>query len=645
MIDAFRRQEYSMNMHRPLLLLTLLCLPTLLFAQRELTTERSALFSGAGNCVLCHGPSTNANVTRSGVDVSPPNLWRSTMMANAARDPFWQAVVASESANLPHLADIIEDKCINCHAPMAHEQARQDGLPTLRLTDAEKDPLAMDGVSCTLCHQVVEDNFGTIESFSGGYEIARTRVTYGPYENPLIQPMLNVSGYEPVYSRHIERAELCATCHTLFTPFVDDAGEIAGEFPEQTPFIEWSHSVYPSRGMTCQTCHMPAIDEAIRLSNLPPHSPERTPYFLHHFVGGNTVMQSILKANAEELGVTALDEHLDSTSARTLAQLRGSTIHLDGGALLLNDTLRVVCEIENRTGHKFPSGFPSRRAWLHVTVRNNNGDIVFESGALNRSAEISGIDSPYEQHHTIITREDQVQIYEAILGDVNGNATVDLLRAARYLKDNRIPPLGFMTSSMDNDTIAVIGAARDDADFCRSDTEDGLGRDVTEYHIAIDPTGAPFTVDVAVMYQSIKPEYIRNLEKHKLDKTERMVQYWNTAPVRWTNMAQSRWISQLVHVTPAPVPSLLSLEAPWPMPARKGIGSAITLPITLSRTAQVQATLVDILGREQLNIPLGPLPSGRTLREIDISSLPAGMYMLSVVVDKSRHSQPVMIAR
>jgi hypothetical protein len=65
----------------------------------------------------------------------------------------------------------------------------------------------------------------------------------------------------------------------------------------------------------------------------------------------------------------------------------------------------------------------------------------------------------------------------------------------------------------------------------------------------------------------------------------------------------------------------------------------------LSRTAQVQATLVDILGREQLNIPLGPLPSGRTLREIDISSLPAGMYMLSVVVDKSRHSQPVMIAR
>ncbi len=46
--------------------------------------------------------------------------------------------------------------------------------------------LAMDGISCTSCHQIMPDNFGEKDSYSGHYLIdARNRafgdrVAYGP---------------------------------------------------------------------------------------------------------------------------------------------------------------------------------------------------------------------------------------------------------------------------------------------------------------------------------------------------------------------------------------------------------------------------------------------------------------------------------
>jgi hypothetical protein len=641
---TFSCKEIEMTLRTLLLLLTIVCFPILLHAQRDLTTERSLLFSGSGNCTLCHGPGSNANITSAGKDVSPPNLWRSTMMANAARDPFWQAVVASESHDLPALAEVIEDRCTNCHAPMGHEQSRQNGDPAYMLADAEADPLAMDGVSCTLCHQVEEENFGTTASFSGAYEIATRRVTYGPYSDPLLQPMTNVSGFAPVYSPHVERAELCATCHTLFTPFVDDQGNIAGEFPEQTPFIEWKRSVYPGRGQTCQSCHMPAIDEAIRISSLPQSSPARSPYYQHHFVGGNTLMQSVIKAHGDELGVTALDEQFDSTYVRTTRQLIDNAVVLSGSGRLVNDTLHVYCDVENRTGHKLPSGFPSRRMWLHLTVRDKDRNVIFESGAIDNNSEIIGLDDPYEPHQTIITDQGQVQIYESVMGDVNGNATVELLRAARYLKDNRIPPLGFAVASMDDDTVGVVGRARDDADFCRHGTTEGTGKDITEYRVKVDPTGYPFSISAELVYQSIKPEFIRNLARHQDVKTERMIRYWEGAPSRETVIARQEWVSTITGVHEFQLPTLMGIGAPYPSPLHAGSQRFVSLPLTLRRPASVIISIVDVLGRLHGLVDLGMMPSGRSAPGLHIGTLQPGMYFFRVRVEDMEKVSTLIIA-
>ena len=56
-------------------------------------------FMGSGNCYGCHGPDllfNYASINAQGEDVNVSDDWRSTMMANSARDPFWRAKVSHE---------------------------------------------------------------------------------------------------------------------------------------------------------------------------------------------------------------------------------------------------------------------------------------------------------------------------------------------------------------------------------------------------------------------------------------------------------------------------------------------------------------------------------------------------------------------
>ena len=55
--------------------------------------------------------------------------------------------------------------------------------------------------------------------------------------------------------------------------------------------------------------------------------------------------------------------------------------------------IAVDVHVENFGGHKLPTAFPSRRAWLHVMVKDASGRLVFESGALKPDGSIAGNDN------------------------------------------------------------------------------------------------------------------------------------------------------------------------------------------------------------------------------------------------------------
>ena len=91
------------------------------------------------------------------------------MMANSARDPYWQASVRRETLDHPQHSAAIQDECAACHMPMSQRIARAAGgtgevfaqLPIGGRDGSELHRLAADGISCTVCHQMAPDRLGT----------------------------------------------------------------------------------------------------------------------------------------------------------------------------------------------------------------------------------------------------------------------------------------------------------------------------------------------------------------------------------------------------------------------------------------------------------------------------------------------------
>jgi hypothetical protein len=438
----------------------------------------------------------------------------------------------------PDYQAVIEDKCATCHMPMARFTAAASDKEARVLEDGfldaenERHTLAMDGVSCTLCHQISEAGLGQPDSFSGGFVIdtdlpAGERLTFGPYAvgKNLVRVMQSASGFIPVQGQHIMQAELCATCHTLYTPYVDATGQIAGEFPEQIPYLEWTHSDY-QQTQACQDCHMPAAQGAARISTT--GGPPRSPFAQHVFVGGNAYMLEVLRTFGEEWGVTASSEQFEAKKGHTVDQLQNRTATLAIEEVEFSRSqLMATVTIQSLVGHKFPTGFPSRRAWLHLTVQDADGGVVFESGAANSDGSIVGNDNDadparYEPHYQVIDSPDQVQIYESIMRDSEGGVTTALLRGAGYLKDNRLLPSGFDKGTALED-IAVRGQAMEDADFFG-------GGDRVPYAIELGNAEGPFTVTVELLYQSVGYRWAENLRRHKASETDRFLGYYEAVP-------------------------------------------------------------------------------------------------------------------
>lgn len=506
---------------------------------KPLTRFQSADFTGSGICADCHSNLTDM----AGNDVSIPTHWRSTMMANAAKDPFFRAKLASEKLRHPTHAGATEDACARCHTPMARTQALVNGADVALLGEGgfadPNDPLheaALDGVSCTLCHQVQPANLGTDESYSGGYEIDTDsdlpdRAIFGPFADPETALMRETVGFTPQEGAHVLSSELCATCHTLFTPVLDDMGEVAGEFPEQTPYLEWLHSDFGDGNtddQSCQHCHMPQAVGNVVISTLPVTglSP-RGPFYQHHFVGGNVFMLRLMRSHIEELGLSASSDDFAATIERTLNQLQNATATIAVESTVLADgLLSVDVAVTNLAGHKFPTGYPSRRAWIHLVVADASGDILFESGRPMADGAIEGnaadVDAQvFEPHYDLITASSQVQIYEPVMEDLGGAVTYSLLSAAAYAKDNRLLPRGFEKATADAD-IAPAGLAAVDDDFV-------AGGDRVTYETAVMDGAGPFTVTASLYYQSIGFRFLEDLRQDTSPEGDAFLSYYDAA--------------------------------------------------------------------------------------------------------------------
>lgn len=395
---------------------------------------------------------------------------------------------------------------------------------------------------------------------------------YGPYEKSVTFPMEQSVGLTPKFSDHVRESKLCSTCHTVETPSLDPrkkytAAEFnaiatrnsgaASLFHEQTTFLEWNNSVYASseNKMNCQGCHMPQAYKRsplkFKIANIEddtyPFVENRAPdeqialtvrgdnpreaYSRHSLHGINLFVTEMFNQFPALLGIPRKDALFPGDEVES-----GLSVAIDAGVELAREAtarveitdlrrtgkgLSATVKVTNLAGHKFPTGVAFRRAFIEFKVLSGD-KTLFVSGATDEWGVIgkfaAGKFEPlptelfegnqYQPHHTTISRDDQVQIFEELITDAAGDLTTSFMSYKSRVKDNRIPPRGWRPDGPDAGVTHAVGVGND------SNYSEGNGASVVTYNVALDNVRGPISAEATLYYQSIPPYYLKERFKH-----------------------------------------------------------------------------------------------------------------------------------
>jgi hypothetical protein len=495
--------------------------------------------SGAhDNCVYCHQVPKDE-------EHGPYDRWTHSMMGQAARDPVFHACLAIANQDAAFAGEL----CLRCHAPVGWLNGRSeppDGS-ALGNPDPKKgylfNPEDLEGVSCIVCHRMVDPNYveGTsppedeaiLEALP--FQDRPASLTGVPYNlephaaKYVIDPMDNRRGprnlseawpdgfyfHYWIKSPFHNTSRLCATCHDVSNPVysrqadgtyalntLDQAhpSQRKGDmFPIERTYSEWANSLFQQGPVdvagrfggaltgvsSCQDCHMPTGEgKFCRVDEAPVRPDVRS----HNFNGANTWVLRAVNELYDPYVTDLTNEGIDASIGRAQDMLaRASDVELTTAGSVLN--VRVV----NMTGHKLPTGYgEGRRMWINVKFFDEKQTLLAEHGVYDPATAtlVEGDTKVYETRHGI--SDDVAKL-------VNRPAGVGFHFALnnKIFFDNRIPPMGF--------TNASFAAAQ--AEPVGYDYADGQYWDDTLFTI---PENAR-SVTVSLFHQVTSREYIEFL--------------------------------------------------------------------------------------------------------------------------------------
>ncbi len=345
---------------------------------------------------------------------------------------------------------------------------------------------------------------------------------------------------------------------------------------EQNTYVEWVNSRFqteykPQPGAkSCQDCHMrPGVDNdrldvhvpqirtqiALVQDQTYPASEHRAPldgidvryrakgFARHELLGLNAFLLRTFQTNSDALGVRLNDymsgsaTDLDDAIGNVVHQAEHTTATVDLTTRIEDGTLVANVGVTNLTGHRFPSGVGFRRAWIRLLVLAPGHRVVWASGVSNDDGEIvdfTDIAHPlateyftrgpdgrqryqphFDERHPI-TRPDEVQIFEELVKDRDGNFTESFVRRDAHVKDNRLLPQGWRKGGPPGIALPKnwLDATHPEGKYVVDDPNyaNGKGRAVTTYRIplriAVDPS--TLSVEATLMYQSWEPAFRRD---------------------------------------------------------------------------------------------------------------------------------------
>lgn len=450
--------------------------------------------------------------------------------------------------------------------------------------------------------------FFLTNTITGLFQTGSAKELFGPFKDDEIAtlPMDNALAITPKHNEYIKSSRMCGSCHTIDLPVVDSPATPQPHSIEQATYVEWLNSAYqnefgtPSKdARTCQDCHMPRglVNEQLGIDVDPirtriaiveddtyPAAEHRAPaddirvryrekdFARHELLGMNAFLLEMFSQFNDILGVrksdymTGASDNLQNTQSNLFEQARKRTATVAASMSVEGRMLEADVTITNLAGHRLPSGVGFRRAFIELLVLENRDGrerVVWSSGRTNSVGVIvDGEGRPlpteffekgaYQEHHEVITSDDQVQIYEELVQNADGKFTTSFIRRDHDVKDNRLLPLGWTPKGPDSSLNGRFlkathphGKAEHDRDY-----SDGKGRDRVRYRIALPPDVDAKSVSVraTLYYQNIPPYYLNDrFTIGKGDATKRL--YYIASNLNLNGTPMENWKIQIASTT------------------------------------------------------------------------------------------------
>jgi len=295
--------------------------------------------------------------------------WSTSMHAQAVTDPLYQYKLRKGNEQT---GGTIGPFCETCHSPAAAMFGE--------LGQDEYSPVAMEGVTCDVCHQVT----GHTEPI-GNTSLVWTPdgVKRGPHDDA-VSP-----AHATAYSEIHTSAEICGSCHDVRHP--------GNDLLLEGTYTEWKNGPYAAEGILCQDCHMtpgPGVTKP-NPGRSAAGAPEREHIYIMTFVGGNAGLGDPILA----------EERLRAAAA---IELTAPKVTEPG------QRVPVTVRITNvGAGHYLPTGLTDvRRMWLELIAVGPDGQAI-EIGR--------------REFHTVFH-------------DAEGNSPAEIWFAVGVESDDRIPP-------------------------------------------------------------------------------------------------------------------------------------------------------------------------------------------------------------
>lgn len=335
------------------------------------------------------------------------NQWKGSMHSNSYNDPVYQALwLLAEN----ELSGNVRNLCAGCHTAIgtvSQEIKFENGK-------FETSEIAKEGVTCDMCHTITDVRIKISPTGlpqNASFVISPGNVKRGPYKD-------SESPYhKTAYSELHTKSEFCGSCHNVFHPVTN--------FHIENTYTEWKFSVYAQKGIQCQDCHMVPVEVAIKTAKtlkkpekLPGKpcttGPNRDYMYTHEFVGGNAVITKIMGSQ----------KHADMAILRLQNAAELEVKFEKDKTGLGNINVRVINET---AGHNLPTSLTEvREMWLEIIVKDKKGNIVYQSGVLDKDGNIP----------------DGTEVFNAYAVDEMGKHTVKPWEIARFEYNNTIPPKG-----------------------------------------------------------------------------------------------------------------------------------------------------------------------------------------------------------